>query len=226
MSTGQIITQLLTGMVEAEASDLHLVPGYAATYRTHGRLRTLGDDPLEPAAVGEMIDAILAEPVRRRLEKNKNVDFSLALERDGVPCRFRGNVFYSRSHLCACFRYIPNDIPSFEWMGFPRGLAERIVALRNGLVIVSGVTGSGKTTTLASLINLRIHQGDCRLITVEEPIEYVFSGTASAVITQREVGVDVDSFYDGLTYGLRQDPDVILVGEIRDLETAQMALRP
>ncbi|MFQ5415016.1 MAG: type IV pilus twitching motility protein PilT, partial [Phycisphaerae bacterium] len=110
------------------------------------------------------------------------------------------------------------------WMGFPQGLAARLVQHTNGLVIISGVTGSGKSTTLAAMVNLLNEQGGCRIITVEEPIEYVHPRKSSSVVTQREVGRDVDSFYDGLKYGLRQDPDVILIGEIRDRDTAQMAL--
>ncbi len=109
-------------------------------------------------------------------------------------------------------------------MGFPEGLARRLIAHTNGLVVITGVTGSGKSTTLAALIDLFNQAGGYRVITVEEPIEYVYGRVSSSMITQREVGRDVDSFFDGLKYGLRQDPDVILVGEIRDRETAQMAL--
>jgi twitching motility protein PilT len=109
-------------------------------------------------------------------------------------------------------------------MGFPEGLAQRLLAHQNGLVIITGVTGSGKSTTLAALIHILNQQGGHRVITVEEPIEYVHRPMSTTVVTQREVGRDVDSFYDGLKYGLRQDPDVVLIGEIRDRDTAQMAL--
>ena len=126
--------------------------------------------------------------------------------------------------MAACFRVIPNHIPDFQWAGFPEELAQRLAHFRDGLVLVCGVTGSGKTTTLAMLVNLLIREGGYRIITVEEPIEYTFPKTENTVVTQREVGQDVHSFSDGLKYGLRQDPDVILVGEIRDRDTGQMAL--
>jgi twitching motility protein PilT len=116
------------------------------------------------------------------------------------------------------------EIPDFEWAGFPEELGERLALLRDGLVIVTGPTGSGKTTTLAMIVNLLNRAGGYRIVTVEEPIEYLFPRVANSVVSQREVGVDVDTFADGLKYGLRQDPDVIVVGEIRDRETAQMAL--
>jgi twitching motility protein PilT len=138
--------------------------------------------------------------------------------------RFRANQFRSGQSLGPCFRIIPSAIPDFEWAGVPFELADRLAHFRNGLVIVSGITGSGKTTTLAMIVNLLCQEGGYRIITVEEPIEYVLPKSTGSVVTQREVGDDVHSFADGLKYGLRQDPDVILVGEIRDRETAQMAL--
>lgn len=119
---------------------------------------------------------------------------------------------------------MPGEIPEFDWAGFPAELAKRLAGLRDGLVIVTGATGSGKTTTLAMVVNVLNKAGNWRIITVEEPIEYVFPRVKGSVVSQREVGVDVQTFSDGLKYGLRQDPDVILVGEIRDMETAQMAL--
>ncbi len=218
------IRALLRDMVPREAADLHLVPGYAPTYRIHGRLEPVEAQALDASSVADMIHAILPDAVRRRMSEAKDADCSIAIERDGIHCRFRANVAYAQGTLSACFRYVPNDIPTFDWMGFPRGLASRLADLPNGLVIITGITGSGKTTTLAALINLLNEQGGYRIITVEEPIEFVYPRNDRSVITQREVGVDVDSFYDGLKYGLRQDPDVILVGEIRDRETAAMAL--
>src|SRR5207237_1946818 len=137
---------------------------------------------------------------------------------------FRANVFHSGRQLAACLRVVPTEIPALDWAGFPPALAQRLAFVRDGLVIVTGATGSGKTTTLAMIVNLVNQAGGYRIITVEEPVEYVFPRAANSVVTQREVGVDVLTFADGLKYGLRQDPDVILVGEIRDRETAQIAL--
>ena len=210
--------------VQREASDVHLVPGYPVTLRIHGRLENAATEVLTTERVRDMVEAVLPPRLIARLADDKNFDCSLSLEHDGKPVRFRANVFLAQGQWCACLRHIPESIPSFEWMGFPEGLAQRLVGYTNGLVVITGVTGSGKSTTLAALINVLNGQGGRRIITVEEPIEYVHPHVSSTVISQREVGRDVDSFYDGLKYGLRQDPDVILIGEIRDRDTAQMAL--
>ena len=218
------IVPVLHAAAEREASDVHLVPGYPLTYRIHGRLKPIGDAVVDEGAVRAMVESILPERLKGRLGEGKNFDCSVAIEHEGRPCRFRANVFLAQGKWSACLRHVPNEIPTFEWMGFPKALAERLIAYTNGLVIITGVTGSGKSTTLAALINLLNERGGCRVITIEEPIEYVHRRSSSSMITQREVGRDVDSFYDGLKYGLRQDPDVVLVGEIRDRDTAQMAL--
>lgn len=209
---------------DREASDVHLVPGYPVTYRVHGRLEAVGEKVLDPDAVHHMIELMLPDRLLPKLQEGKNFDCSVSLTHKGRLCRFRANVFLAQGRWCACLRQIPNDIPSFEWMCFPEGLAHRLISHTNGLVIITGVTGSGKSTTLAALINLMNVQGGRRVITVEEPIEYLHKRVSSSLITQREVGRDVDSFFDGLKFGLRQDPDVILLGEIRDRDTAQMAL--
>jgi twitching motility protein PilT len=218
------ILPILHAAADREASDVHLVPGYPVTYRIHGRLEPVGQGVLDPDKLLAMVESILPERLVGRLHEGKNFDCSIAIEHHGAPCRFRANVYLAEGRWCACLRHVPNDIPSFEWMGFPVALAERLIAYTNGLVIITGVTGSGKSTTLAALINLLNGRGGCRVITVEEPIEYVHQRVSTSMITQREVGRDVDSFYDGLKYGLRQDPDVVLIGEIRDRDTAQMAL--
>lgn len=218
------IRGLLTRMVPAQASDLHLVPGHRPVYRIHGNLTPTENEPVEPTAAREMITSIVPEALQQRYRTELNLDFSVELDTSEGRLRFRANVFQAHGLQCGCFRYIPEAIPSFAWMGFPQGLANRIVHSTNGLVIVTGITGSGKSTTLAGLVNLLNEGGGCRIITVEEPIEYLYNRMETSIVTQREVGIDCGSFYDGLKYGLRQDPDVILVGEIRDRETAQMAL--
>jgi twitching motility protein PilT len=235
------VLTLLHAAAELEASDVHLVPGHPVSYRIHGRLEPRGAELGSKDVIG-MIEAILPERMREQsrmwlhpnhdaaqataagLNQTKNLDFSVSVEHKGQPCRFRANVFLAQGQWCACLRHVPNEIPTFDWMGFPRGLAQRLIAHTNGLVIITGVTGSGKSTTLAALIDMLNQAGGRRVITVEEPIEYVYHRVDSSMITQREVGRDVDSFYDGLKFGLRQDPDVILLGEIRDRDTAQMAL--
>lgn len=218
------VLTLLRGMVELGGSDLHLVAGYPPVYRVNGRLHPACEGILDDRTIRAMVASVLVEPNRTRVTQQKSTDCSLTLDRAGQTCRYRANIFYARGRMGACFRYIPDVIPSFDWMGFPEALAERIVGLRNGLVVVTGITGSGKTTTLAGLIDLINRRDGRRIITVEEPIEYVYTPEGTSVVTQREVGVDVGSFYEGLISGLRQDPDVMLVGEIRDRETARMAL--
>ncbi len=226
-SAGQIGERMFALLHEAaqrEASDVHLVPGYPVMFRIHGDLIKAGEDLLDGHDVREMIKAVLPASLVAQVETRKNIDASMEIEHEGKPCRFRGNIFYAGGEVGVCLRHVPNDIPPFDWMGFPEPLADKLVHFPNGLVFVTGVTGSGKTTTLAAMIDLLNREGGTRIITIEEPIEYIHPKISSTVITQREIGRDVDSFLDGLKYGLRQDPDVILIGEIRDSETASMAL--
>ncbi len=215
---------LLLAAADRDASDVHLVPSYPVTVRIHGNMQTASAEPLKADQVRRMIEAILPEPLIGKLSEGRNFDFSLSLDHADGACRFRGNAFLAQGDWCVCLRHVPDKIPTFDWMGFPEGLAQRLVAYKNGLVIITGVTGSGKSTTLAAMIHLLNKQGGKRIITVEEPIEYMHHRVGSTLITQREVGRDVDSFFEGLRSGLRQDPDVILVGEIRDRETAHMAI--
>jgi twitching motility protein PilT len=214
----------LASAVELGASDLHLVPGYPPVIRLNGDLMELPDARLDGDADGPALLAMCPADAAARFATQKDVDFSFELPVSGQTRRFRGNLFHTGGQLAACLRVIPSVIPDFAWAGFPVELAERLAFLRDGLVILCGATGSGKTTTLAMVVNLLNQSGGYRIITVEEPVEYVFPRVPGSVVSQREVGVDVPTFADGLKYGLRQDPDVILVGEIRDRETAQIAL--
>ncbi len=221
------VLALLRGMEAMEASDLHLVAGHAPMYRVHGTLVPTGTTPIAADAVRVMLTAVAPAGAIARLDNATDVDFALSFPATGGQVagpRFRANVFTARGQIGACFRAIPTRLPSFDELGFPRDLAERIAALNSGLVLVTGVTGSGKTTTLAALLALLNQRGGHRILTIEEPIEYVHPPAPGSIVTQREIGDDVASFYDGLRYGLRQDPDVILVGEIRDRDTAQLAI--
>ncbi len=213
----------LARAVEMGASDLHLIAGYPPVMRLHGDLIEMPEPPLTGDDTRMML-----EPLWRltgsQPEDQKNVDLSFALDLAGRAVRFRTNLFRAGGQAGACLRVVQADIPDFEWAGFPQQLGERLARLQDGLVIVTGPTSTGKTTTLAMIVNLLNRAGGYRIVTVEEPVEYLFPRVPSSVVTQREVGVDVDTFADGLKYGLRQDPDVIVVGEIRDRETAQMAL--
>jgi twitching motility protein PilT len=215
---------LIDAGLDREASDLHLVAGHPPTLRIHGDLFPAGERPLSNDDAARMISGIMPPELRSKLDGQKDFDFSLSLPRPTGLARFRVNAFFSQGAMGACLRFVPSAIPTFDWMGIPPDLVQRILNLHNGLVLITGVTGSGKTTTLAGLVEQMNQLGHRRIVTIEEPIEYVFEPKANSVITQREVGIDVVSFAAGLRSSLRQDPDVILCGEIRDIETARMAI--
>lgn len=229
----------LNACVELGASDLHLASGDPPMMRLNGVLQTVaGADtgrasghsahvegqPLSGERIARLLEPICIPENWDRFQTTRDIDFSWELPIGQTLRRFRVNLFFSRRHPGACFRIIPAAIPDFGWSGFPEEVAYRLAHFRNGLVLLSGVAGSGKTTTLAMIINLLNEEGGKRIITIEEPVEYIFPRCTDSIVTQREVGVDVRTFADGLKYGVRQDPDVLLVGEIRDSETAQMAL--
>lgn len=223
-SVPEQIREWLLYAIEVGASDLHLIVGYPPVLRLHGDLTELPEPPLNVDDGESMLRSLCPSAAKAQLQAQKSVDFSLSLMVNGRIQRFRANLFHTAKRLGACLRVVPASIPDLAWAEFPQPLAQQLAFLRDGLVIVTGSSGSGKTTTLAMLVNLVNRAGGYRIITVEEPVEYRFPRAANSVVTQREVGTDVLTFADGLKHGLRQDPDVILVGEIRDRETAQMAL--
>lgn len=218
------LSRLLIDMIAAEASDLHLVAGYRPMYRVHGDLRTAGDTVLTSDTITVLLRPLLPPAAAARFDTDRDIDLAIQIPGPTGPHRYRVNVFTDRGGRGACFRSIPTRIPTLDELGFSSDVAERILKFTNGLVLVSGITGSGKTTSLAALIQMLNERGGYRIITIEEPIEYVYPTQTNSIVTQREVGADVGSFFDGLRYGLRQDPDVMLVGEIRDRETAQLAM--
>lgn len=218
------LSRWLTAAVDRAASDLHLVVGHPPVMRIHGQLLPIDEPALERDPLRDVLMPICPAPYRDQFAAENNTDFSIEVTINSTMRRFRTNFFLNGQNMGACFRVIPESIPELAWAHFPEPLAEQLIGFRNGLVLVSGVAGSGKTTTLAMLINRLNLAGGYRIITIEEPVEYIFPRVPGSVVTQREVRVDVDSFADGLKYGLRQDPDVILVGEIRDRVTAQIAL--
>jgi twitching motility protein PilT len=167
----------------------------------------------------ELIEALLGDELSARLHEEREVDLSFAW---GSRARFRANAFHQRGQMSIALRLIPFEIPSFEQLGLPP-VAERLVQLPQGLVLVTGPTGSGKSTTLASMIDAINSRRACHIITIEDPIEYVHDHRRSAV-EQREVGIDTDSFARALRAAFREDPDVLLVGEMRDNETIQATL--
>jgi twitching motility protein PilT len=218
------LTVLLCGMEAAEASDLHLVPDHPPMFRIHGDLSSAAESALTAEQIHDMIVGIAPDGVRAALGKQTDFDFAIQIADGAATRRFRVNLFASRGEWGACFRAIPDKIPTLPELGFPADLGVRIISRNNGLILLTGITGSGKTTSLAALIQMLNTAGGQRIITIEEPIEYLYPPIGTSIVTQREVGVDVPSFYEGLRSGLRQDPDVILVGEVRDRQTAQLAI--
>jgi twitching motility protein PilT len=213
------INDLLTEVLERGASDLHITVGVPPTIRVHGSLIHLDYPPLAPSDSQEIIYSILTQEQREKLEKNKEYDTSYSLPK---RARFRVNVYYQRNSVAAAFRLIPMRIKSIEELGLPRVL-ETMAEKPRGFVLVTGPTGSGKSTTLAAMIDLINSTRAVHIITVEDPIEYLHRHK-KAVINQREIGADTNSFANALKYVLRQDPDVILIGEMRDIETISCAL--
>jgi twitching motility protein PilT len=218
------LLNLLHAAVDRGASDVHLVVDYPPVFRVHGELTPAQEEPLTPETARKMIESVLPDGAAERFGKVSHLDCSVVFQHAGRVCRFRANCYVSQGHLCACLRHIANEIPTFDWLGFPQAVAERMGSFHSGLVIVTGATGSGKSSTLAALMSLLRTQRRNHFLTIEEPIEYVYPPADGSLVTQREVGRDVPSFAEGLRSGLRQDPDVVLVGEIRDRDTARTAI--
>ena len=214
------VQELLNHVLEMEASDLHLTAGAAPTIRVHGDLKPVdGFGTMEPEELRRMIYAILTQAQRERLEQDLELDLSYSLP---GKARFRVNVYFQRDAIGAAFRLIPFSIRKIEELGLPRQAAD-FARLPRGMVLVTGPTGSGKSTTLAALLDIVNSEREVHIMTVEDPIEYLHQHK-KAIVNQREVGTDTRSFASALKHVLRQDPDVILVGEMRDLETIQTAL--
>ena len=213
--------QFLAGAVNSGASDIHFKPGAAPAVRVNGDLRPVRLPALAPADTSRIAEMILATARwsgdRAQL---REVDTSYAV--DGVG-RFRASVFRQLGSIGVIMRAIPFHIPTLEQLGLP-AIVQKICAEDRGLILVTGVTGSGKTSTLAAIVNQLNQTTRKHILTIEDPVEYVHAD-AFARITQREIGPDTASFADALRSGLRQDPDVILVGEMRDLETIDIALK-
>jgi twitching motility protein PilT len=210
---------LLTFSAKSGASDLHLTSGQPAAIRVHGVMERLQMRTLTPDDVRELVTAIMDEDQRAELAAGSEVDFCYEIAGVG---RFRVNVFQDRCGVAAVMRTIPSRIPSIESLGLP-AVATKLCERDSGLVLVTGPTGSGKSTTLAAMIGAINATYPGRIITIEDPIEFVHTSMKS-VVSQRELGLHTKSFSNALRAALREDPDVILVGEMRDLETISLAI--
>ncbi|MBL7133297.1 MAG: PilT/PilU family type 4a pilus ATPase [Phycisphaerae bacterium] len=216
------IDKLLEACINSGASDLHLHVGRQPTLRLHGRLRPLETKVLEPEDTVAMMEAITPERGQQDLQERKGTEFGFDF-RSGSGGRFRTAIFHQRGNISLTLRLIPTKLFTIEEIGLPQ-IVKSLVRRPRGLFLVTGPTGSGKTTTLATLIDYVNTHFDRHIVTVEDPIEY-FHQHKKSIVTQREVGVDVPSFSEALVRVLRMDPDCIMVGELRDLETIESGIR-
>ena len=213
------LTQLLAFTMQNSASDLHLSAGSPPVIRVDGSLKRVKADPLTSDDIRTMLYSVMTELQRAEFEKNMELDFAIAL---GEKARFRVNGFTTRLGVCAVFRTIPTEVPTMDDLGLPP-VIRRLADLEKGIILVTGATGSGKSTTLASMINHINKKYPKHILTIEDPVEF-FHTSEKSLINHREIGPDTTSFKRALKSALREDPDVILVGEMRDYETISLAL--
>ena len=220
MATTVNMDRLLQACVTQNSTDIHLTVGRAPVFRIHGRLRPLETKVLEPDDTVALMKSITPERNQQELQEEGGTDFGFAF---GDAARFRVSVFKQKGSIAIVLRLIPTKIMTFEEIGLPK-ICAALCRRPRGMFLVTGPTGCGKTTTLACMVNYINENLDHHIITIEEPIEY-YHNHKKSIINQREVGIDVPSFSEALRRVLRQDPDVILVGELRDLETIESAIR-
>lgn len=216
------LTDYLRDVVERGGSDLHLASNAPPIMRYHGQLVRLTEQPLRPDEVEGLLYALLEPQQRDHLYEAKNLDFAHEIELAGASQRFRVNYYFQKYGVDGVFRVIPSRVPTMEELGLPDVVAA-MTRHHQGLVLVTGPSGSGKTTTLAAMINLINSEQPKHIITIEDPVEYVHT-PRRAVVNQRQVGQHTQGFTRALRAAVREDPDVILVGELRDLDTIQLAI--
>ncbi|PZA08950.1 MULTISPECIES: type IV pilus twitching motility protein PilT [unclassified Meiothermus] len=220
LATPTPIVEMFKAMVNSRASDIHLQAGAPPTVRIDGKLKPFGQKVLTPKEIEGIVRALLTPAQAEELEYRKEMDFAYTIP--GIA-RFRCNLMMQRGSYGLVMRVVSDAIPSFEALGLPSEVVQGLASKERGLVLVTGPTGSGKSTTLAAMIDyINLHFAK-NIITIEDPIEFLHKHKKSLVV-QREVGVDTDSFASGLRYAMRQDPDVILIGEMRDRETVEAAM--
>jgi len=206
-------------MLEHKASDMHVTSGSPPTFRIYGKITKIKADTLMPVQTRELCYSVLTDYQKALFEENKELDFSFTIRELG---RFRGNLFYQRGSVAGAFRHIPFTVPPLSSLGLPP-VVEQLIQKPKGLILVTGAAGSGKTTTLAAMINLINQVKNQHIVTIEDPIEYIYRHNR-CLINQREVGNDTKSFGRALRSALREDPDIVMVGEMRDKETIETAL--
>lgn len=213
------LQQLLKATVKQGASDLHIVAGSPPVLRVEGRIVRVKSEELNPDETRKLCYSILTDVQKGEFEERKELDFSFGIKN---MARFRANLFYQRGAVSGVFRRIPLDVPELSILGLPKAVGE-ITQFPHGLVLVTGPTGSGKSTTLAAIIDKINRERRGHIITLEDPIEYIHPHR-SCIVNQREIGSDSESYAGALKYLLRQDPDVCLLGELRDKDTIETAM--
>ena len=214
------VRQLLAQVISRKASDVHLIVGVPPTLRIDGLLYPILDaGPLDNATIEKLIHEVTNDEQREILSVNREIDFSVAY---GDEARFRVNAYYQKGTVAASFRWIPTAIPEVDSLGLPK-ICHEFVKMRQGLVLVTGPTGHGKSTSIAAMINEVLHNRAAHIITIEDPIEFTFKH-AKGIVSQREMHGDTHSWAISLRSALREDPDVVFVGEMRDFETIATTL--
>ena len=216
------LSELMLMAVDRGATDLHLTKNSPPVFRIHGQLVLSDHDKLSGKKIKELVMNILTTRQQEILERERSVDLAYSLNGREDSSRFRINAFYQKGSVACAIRKLSQELLSLEELGLPPA-AVGLCEFRDGLVLITGVTGSGKTTTLASMIDRINSTRSCHIMTIEDPVEYIHRHK-KAIINQREVHTDVPDFAGALRYALREDPDVILVGEMRDLETIRTAI--
>ena len=215
----QTIEEILAVAKEAGASDVHITVGIPPKMRVNGNLITIGNEKLLPADTLEMAIHVMNEKQRQHFEEHGELDMSFAIMGEG---RYRVNIFRQRGSIAMAFRIVDTVIPEPEKLGVPRSVID-LYTRKRGLILVTGPTGSGKSTTLAAIIDKLNTNREAHVITLEDPIEYLHTHKKS-IVNQREIGLDTNSYVNALRAALREDPDVILVGEMRDFDTISVAI--
>ena len=213
------LEDLLIKTVEHEASDLHITVGTPPRIRKNGVLLELGEEKLTADKVSELIKSKMSSEQIKKFNNGQEIDYSIGLP--GIS-RFRVNVYSQRGNICSAYRRLPLEPPAIESLGLPEAVVS-LIEQKKGLILITGATGSGKSTTMAALVNKLTKELPGHILTIEDPIEYLYPHS-KAQVNQREVGVDTESFESGLRSALRQDPDVVVVGELRDPESMAAAM--
>ena len=213
------VQQLFKAAMQQNASDLHLTVGAPPMLRINGEMVKVMTDPLTPEQTQRLCFSLLDENQRENFEKSRELDFSFSVK----ETRFRANLFWQRGNVSGVFRRLPGEIPQWQSLGLPRAFAA-LTNVRNGLILVTGPTGSGKSTTIASMVDKINTEQSGHIVTLEDPIEYLHTHK-KCIVNQREIGMDSESFHIALKHLLRQDPDYVIVGELRDPESVDAALQ-